>query len=173
MASAAEWAAAYARQANADFRMFQRLARESPIEACHKLLFLQMACEKLVKAHLCRKGTDPAELQSSHAYIAGTLPVILRQEAVALNFAGPKARAVWHHAKHLAHEIELLAPAVKRGGQRPDNCEYPWQDSDGNVRVPLDWSFHPSRLIELPAGRTFLKLIQSSVNRLLASDRKQ
>ena len=45
------------------------------IPQCHKLLLLQMACEKLAKAHLIKGGRDPNTLQSSHATVAGTLPV--------------------------------------------------------------------------------------------------
>lgn len=85
MATGDEWAAAYARQADADFQTFQKL-QDLPVPDCHRLLFLQMACEKLVKAHLCGPvGTDPVAVQTSHAYIAGTLPVVLRQQAVSEN----------------------------------------------------------------------------------------
>ena len=72
MAAGGEWSKGYARQADADLRTFEAL-QSSPLPECHKLQFLQMACEKLVKAHLCGKGTDPASLQKSHNYVAGTL----------------------------------------------------------------------------------------------------
>jgi hypothetical protein len=168
MATSLEWSNGYARQADADFKMFQQLELESSIEVCHKLQFLQMACEKLVKAHLCGEGTDPAKLQTSHAYIANTLPVILRQTAIALNFSGSHARWVLQHARHLAHEIEFLAPAVKRGGLRPDNCEYPWEGGNRELHVPLDWSFAPSQLLLIPAGRVFLKLIRFAITKLMS-----
>lgn len=106
-------------------------------------------------------------LQSSHGYVAATLPVVLRQQAVYVNFAGPYARWVLQHTKHLAQEIEVLAPAVKRGGQRPDNCEYPWEDELGILRVPLEWSFYPDQLLLIPAGRAFLKLVEGAISRLL------
>jgi hypothetical protein len=61
----------------------------------------------------------------------------------------------------------VLAPAVKRGGVRPDNCEYPWEDDAGLLHVPLDWSFYPAQLIIIPAGRTFLKLVRCAIERLL------
>ena len=166
MATSAEWATAYARQANADFTTFEAL-QPLAVPQCHKLQFLQMACEKLVKAHLCGVGTDPETLQQSHAYIAGRLPVVLRQQALFENLGRPKAKAVLKHAKHLAQEIELLAPSVKRGGQRLDNCEYPWQDGAGRLHTPLDWSFQPSLLVISPAGRTILKLIRRAIDRLL------
>ncbi len=164
MATAAVWARAYGRQAAADFVRFQALQPDPAVPECHKLQFLQMACEKLVKAHLCAEGTDPATVQSSHAYVAGKLPLVLRQTAVGLGFTGPQARTVLQHARHLAQEIELLAPAVKRGGVRPDNCEYPWVDGSGQIRVPLDWSFYPSQLLLTPAGRTILKLLRAAIS---------
>ena len=140
---------------------------DEDVEVCHSLQFLQMACEKLVKAHLCGTGSDPATAQTSHAYIAKTLPLILRQQATDLRFTGKKARAVLQHSKYLAEEIEILAPAVKRGEGRPDNCEYPWEDGVGKLHVPLEWSFIPAQLLDLPAGRTFLKLVREAINNLL------
>jgi len=166
MATSAEWAIGYARQADADFKAFGAV-QDLPIPECHRLLFLQMACEKLVKAHLCGQGKDPVHVQTSHAYIAVHLPIVLRQQAVFVNYRGKKATESLGHAKRLAQEIELLAPAVKRGGQRPDNCEYPWEDTAGTLHVPLDWSFLPSALIVMPAGCTMLKLIRGAIDRLL------
>lgn len=166
MATRAEWAIGYARQAAADFKTFESMQKLS-VPQCHKLQFLHMACEKLVKAHLCWRGTDPATLQVSHAYVADNLPIVLRQEATFVNFTRGQVREVFKHARHLAQEIDVLAPAVKRGGQRPDNCEYPWEDDDGTLHVPLDWSFQPGQLILIPAGRTILKLIRGAIDRLL------
>ena len=166
MGTSAEWSVGYARQADADFNTFKSI-QAMPVPPCHKLQFLQMACEKLVKVHLCGEGTDPKTLQSSHAYVATTLPVVLRQQAIFVNFQGGKAREALNHARHLAQEIDVLAPAVKRGGQRLDNCEYPWEDSGAVVRVPLDWTFLPSQLVVMPAGRTILKLIRGAIDRLL------
>jgi hypothetical protein len=167
MATPTEWSRGYARQARADLIQFERSQAAEHVEVCHKLQLLQMACEKLVKAHLCGEGTDPKRLQTSHAYVAGTLPVVLRQHAIAIGFRGKNARWVLQHAKHLAQEIEVLAPSVKRGGDRPDNCEYPWEDDVGRLHVPLDWSFYPARLIEIPAGRAFLKLVRGAIEALL------
>ena len=131
MATGAAWAKGYARQADADFKTFEVLLPLA-VPTCHKLLFLQMACEKLVKAYLCTDGTDPIALQTSHAYIARTLPVVIEQQAIVVGLGGAAARSALKHAKQLCQEIELLAPAVKRGGRRPDNCEYPWTDDAGS-----------------------------------------
>lgn len=167
MATAAEWATGYARQARADFDTFNALQPQGAIPDCHKLLFLQMTSEKLAKAHLCSGGHDPAPLQTSHAFVAAILPRVLRQELAILNPDRKHARDILKKAKQLAQEIELPAPAVTDEGRRPENCEYPWVDARGKLHVPLDWSFSPSQLLLLPAGRTFLRLVQLAINRLL------
>lgn len=158
------WAEAYRKQARADFATFQEL-QPLGVPTCHKLQFLQMACEKLVKAHLCEHGIDPATLQSSHAVIKKHLRTVLRQETVFLNWRSPEARNAMKHVNQLANEIELLAPAVRRGGQREDNCEYPWAAGADVVRSPIEWRFDVADLIAQPAGIKVLKLIRSALER--------
>jgi hypothetical protein len=164
MSDSEEWAKGFARQAQADFETWGRLQGLPETPECHRLLFLQMACEKLTKAHLCKAGSNPAAIQSSHAYVARNLPIIIRQQ---ISITNPKNAAwVLKHSEHLAREIEMLAPAVKRGGRRLDNCEYPWEDEGGRLHVPLDWTFTPSSLLMAPAGRTIIKLARDAINRL-------
>lgn len=167
MSTLADWITGYARQADADFATFQSLQGNSDIPQCHKLLFLQMACEKLCKAHLIAAGTEPALLQSSHAYIAGPLPTVIKQEIVLRTKDLKRMRPLLQAARHLAREIELLNPAVDRSGQRPDNCEYPWDDHHGILHCPLDWSFLPQHLLLMPSGSTVLKLIRLAIDRRL------
>lgn len=170
MATNAEWAVGYARQASADFATYLELRDISSIPACHPLQFLQMACEKLVKAHLIDGGTDPASLQTSHAYVAGTLPVVIRQQMPLSEIRTHDPRWIMAFTHLIAAEIEMLAPAVRRDGSRPDNCEYPWEDASGMLRVPLDWEFKPSRMLLAKAARTFLKLVFDAIERLQVED---
>ena len=65
MATADEWSVGYARQAAADFETFEFMQGQ-PVPECHKLQFLQMACEKLVKAYLCGQGAQPQQLVVSY-----------------------------------------------------------------------------------------------------------
>jgi hypothetical protein len=160
-----DWSKAYGRQAHADFDTWRLFQIHDAVPECHNLQFLQMACEKLTKAHLCSTSSNPKRLQASHAYIAKNLPIIIRQQIPHSSISLKNAAWLIHHSKHLAYEIELLAPAVERGGQRPDNCEYPWEDDQGNVHVPLDWTFAPSSLLTTPAGRTLVKLIRDAIDR--------
>jgi hypothetical protein len=111
MATNEEWAVGYARQAGADFATYQLLQRESrsQIPQCHKLHFLQMACEKLVKAHLIKGGADPKSLQSSHAYVEGTLPVVIRHQLILLGNPTHDSAGIMKHAHQISKEIDMLA----------------------------------------------------------------
>ena len=108
MATGAQWATAYARQADADFQTFQS-SQDLSIPECHRQLFLQMACEKRVRAHLCGRGTDPVDVRASHALYreesashtstTGGIRELPRRES--RREASP-SRIAWHD------EIELL-----------------------------------------------------------------
>jgi hypothetical protein len=127
-----------------------------------------MVCEKLTKAHLCKAGSRPLALHSSHAYTAKNLPTILREQLEIENAPSGTIRAVFHFARRLAREIELLAPAVDDGGRRPDNCEYPWEDRQGKLWIPADFSFFTEGLLLEPHGRTVLKLLRAAIQRLVS-----
>jgi hypothetical protein len=144
------------------------LEQLADVPACQHLHFLQMACEKLCKAHLCGQGTDPVQLQHSHAYIAGTLHGIAREQ-----FARLGGRRLKDHTtmltqiRHLAREIELLAPTVDDGGRRPQNCEYPWEDALG-VHVPAEYEFPNLDLLHGASGRLLLRLIPYAIEQIIA-----
>jgi hypothetical protein len=165
MALPAAWSRAYARQARADLGSRNLLIQHGAAESQH-LHFLQMACEKLCKAHLCHAGSDPKELQSSHAYIAKVLPIVVREQ-LAREGSG-KARWALRPIRHLAREIELLAPAVGDAGRRPDNCEYPWEDPAAPevVRVPVEHEFSQVKMLYEPAGRLLLKIVAKAIEGL-------
>jgi hypothetical protein len=162
-----EWVVAFARQADADFKAWQGYQQYPEVVECHKLLFLQMACEKLCKGYLVKNGAHVAAIEKSHAYIAKPLPVVIAAEIVFRKKNLAAMNWVMQHVRHLAREIELVNPALDANGKRPANCEYPWEVS-GQVFSPLDHSFGASRLIVAPAGREFLKLVRLAIDRLLA-----
>ena len=165
MATPLEWARGYARQAEADFRAWQAIEENENVHPCHRMLFLQMACEKLCKARLISGGTPPAALQTSHGYVANPLPLVIRAQ---LEFMGERlsARAgLLKLARHLAAEIEVMNPAVDRNGQRPDNCEYPWEDGALALHSPLDWDFNALHLLRDRFGPSFVKILQLAIDR--------
>jgi hypothetical protein len=134
-----QWARAYALQALSDLR-----AREALVQAnadkCHRLHFLQMAAERTCKAFLTA-ASGHQHVRKTHAYIAGTLPIIARQFYGILN--DKNSIRAWEIAEitRLSREIQLSAPACDDGERREDNSEYPWQDAQGNVRVPCEYGF--------------------------------
>ena len=173
MASYAEWRVAYAKQARADLQARERLIERPALPDCQQLHFLQMACEKICKAYLCGQGTDPQSLQASHAYVAGVLPVIARQQLSAqLGHSARDRSWVIRAIRKLARKIELLAPSVTAGGVQPDNCEYPWVAADGSVRVPAEHNFQFDLLYE-PAGRHLMKILYTAVDELAGSAQPQ
>lgn len=167
MGSMHAWILAYARQAEADYQAYLALQDQGQVHECQRLLFLQMPCEKLSKAHLISRGTPPDALQSSHGFIANPLPVLLRLEIEYWPKLRKRRRGLLVSCRHLAREIELLNPSINRNGQRPDNCEYPWIDNQGNVLSPLSWTFASTRLLLSADGKNLLKLIRLAIDRIL------
>ncbi len=163
------WSRAYAIQAQAD--LAARDAMLGPTVApCQHLHFLQMACEKISKAHRCLGGAGPETLMHSHGFAAKVLPQIgrelFRRSAFATNLDVGQVE-IEAIVRQFAREVDLLAPAVDDGGRRPDNCEYPWEDVEGHLHVPAENEFgslealHPHR-----AGTTFLKIIATAAAEL-------
>lgn len=167
MASSPQWPMAFAQQAKADLSSYELLVRHAAPE-CHRLQFLQMACEKLRKSHLSAGGA-PADSLRSHAYLSGTLPVILSKTYALLQPNRKNNHGLQAHLRRLANEIEALAPAVTHSGthDRRDDCEYPWEDSAGVVRALCHWAFPTARLLDRHHGRNFLKLVRIALERAL------
>ena len=166
-ASPAAWSRAYAIQAKEDLAAYETL-KGTDLANCQGLHFLQMACEKVAKAHECWGGADPVSLQSSHKGPERVIPIIAKQlyarEAIESQVSREKAiRAI----RDLAREIELLAPAVDDGRLRPENCEYPWEDDQGRLQVPAKHDFSKLSGLHLyPMGRTFLKVVAIAIEEL-------
>jgi hypothetical protein len=130
-----EWARSYALQALFDLRAREVLARAGT-EKCHRLHFLQMAAEKICKAHLTA-ANGHENVHRTHAYVENVLPVIAR------NFYGNQDIPTWQmrEIRRIAREIEVIAPACDAGNTREDNSEYPWVDGQGAIQTPCRHNF--------------------------------
>jgi hypothetical protein len=160
---------AFAKQAQSDLRARDALVL-SGSDDCHQLHYLQMACEKICKAHLCGSGSDPIDLESSHAYISRTLPLIIRHRlARQSRHDAPQRTWLISAVRALARRIELLAPAVRDGGRAPSNCEYPWEDAKGNVLIPAEFNFELDLLYQR-AGVYLLKSLPVIASELANED---
>jgi hypothetical protein len=161
-----EWARAFAKQAEADHIAYNALASRADVPECQSLHFLQMMCEKLAKAHLYNTGAVSPYTQASHAYVAKVLPIVLRTTYARANRRRPKPW-LFEQIRGLAREIELLAPSIDGGGQRPDNCEYPWEDRAGQIHTPSEHDFPELNMAFKPAGVEVLKLIPLAIRDVL------
>lgn len=164
MATPQDWTRAYALQARTDFECWNLLQTGSA-PLCQRLHFLQMACEKLSKAHMIHHGTAPGLVQARHNYTTTVLPAALEEQ---LRVVGQASQwpALQGYARRLAQEIDFLAPSVDDNGQRPDNCEYPWEDALGVLHSPLTHSFAVGRLLVTPRSLFLLKLVSNAIDRL-------
>ena len=153
------WSRAYARQAQADLEAREALLGAT-VPACQHLHFLQMACEKIAKAHRCLGGADPETLMHGHGFAAKVLPQVARELLRRSTFVADlqvKHVGIEAMVRQLAREVDLLAPAVDDDGRRPDNCEYPWEDAGGALHVPAEHGFGSLETLHRHrAGVTFL-----------------
>jgi hypothetical protein len=172
MTDSEEWAVAFAVQARSDLDAYSVLTRQEELPQCHRLHYLQMACEKASKAYELRYGTSSERTLTSHVVIAHNLPLIFRAYygdtfGKRLHRYSPLLEKV----KSLARDIELLAPAPADGMRRPDNSEYPWRDALGQTRIPALHRFPVADDLDAPAGRALLKVLTTAINDLLPATR--
>jgi len=135
-----DWKSAYARQARADYAMFLSLesAQRVPALRCHALHFLQMATEKLAKAHLTNGREPPPAI---HQAFLRFLRDVARVDPNIRAGLGMRNRE--SHLRYLkslepiARQIEALAPKADRKSENP---EYPWE-SGGAIIAPAEHGF--------------------------------
>lgn len=108
-------------------------------------------------------GIDPISIQSSHAYTAKNLALAVQTRLRSQSLTKKRLAAIVRHVKHLAREIELLSPAVDAGGQRLDNCEYPWLLNNGSIRVPAEHRFLLVELLKQANSRSALRMIEDAI----------
>jgi hypothetical protein len=166
-----QWRRGFAVQALADLGTYGLLSRQpaGAVPKCHRLQFLQMACEKLVKAHLFETGAVPASALASHAVIAKHLPRIVNEY-----YRRQTGHSMPHHlyqqVRSVSREIELLAPAVDDAGRQPANCEYPWVDAAcSRIFVPAEYEFRNLDLPREPAIRLILKVLPVAIDALASA----
>lgn len=152
------WSRAFARQARTDFDAREWLLENSGLPQCHQLHYLQMAMEKTAKARLIAGGANPDSLQSSHAYIAKVVPLIVRDGLS--RTPGAKAEWIVQAVRRLARRVELLHPQVDDAGAVPANCEYPWRDARGEICIPANHDFSLN-LHQEKCAVTMLKEVRS------------
>jgi hypothetical protein len=160
------WAQAYITQARSDWALFERLQALVDVAPCHRLHYLQMACEKLAKAYRFRDtGTLPSSLLTQHVGFAKFLNSFLLSPQIRERFDGKleQLRANQRECNRIAREVEQLAPAVDRGNS-PQNAEYPWWDGE-RIITPCQYDYPNLSLLREKGGRAFLKWVREALER--------
>ena len=152
------WADAFILQARSDWQLYEHLKR-SNFPDCHALHYLQMATEKLAKAYVLVYAKDVDSVTSSHRALTGFLRNVSRNKQLQneMEMGAKQLQAYVRKILPLAYEIENMAPALARGAPNP---EYPWQDPQGSLQVPVNYDFPTNSALLRPAGHDFLKLVR-------------
>jgi len=146
-----DWSRAYAKQGASDLSVYKFLsAPGANISDCHRLHYLQMAGEKVAKAYQFRHTQKRLEdLLSNHVALPEFINLYCQSGAMKAKYAGREEQlgVDRRDLRHLAQEIEKLAPAVDRL-RSPMNAEYPWTNGVALVvptehAYPLVQSFSP------------------------------
>lgn len=156
---------AFARQASSDFDA-RDVVLGAALPQCHQLHYLQMAMEKAAKAHLLENRSDPDDVQSSHGYTAKVIPIIVRDGLSRIG--GKKDGWVMDAVHQFAKKINRLHPGIE-SQTFPSNCEYPWEDAQGNFIAPADHDFGLKFLNE-PAAVKMLKVVKARLMEIMGSE---
>lgn len=160
-----EWAVAYACQARSDWDVFCRMDALQDLPFCHRLHYLQMACEKISKAYRARDtGIAVEDVTTHHVGFEKFVKAFFLSPQVKQGFAGrdQQRQVSSQDARRIAAQVEKLAPAVDRKAN-PGNAEYPWEDG-GRLVVPCEHDFPNLALLKEPGGRAFLKLVGQAMD---------
>lgn len=109
------------------------------VPLCQRLHYLQMTTEKLAKGFRTAPDADEPH-PYTHKVFRDFLELALGNRQIQARF-GKSRRAyrdfIQFTAKPLAEAIQNLSPE----GDAHPNPEYPWDDTQGSVVSPLDYSF--------------------------------
>jgi hypothetical protein len=114
------WQIAFLKQARTDWEAYQRTL-PAVWSTCHRLLFLQMASEKLAKAVLIASHSTLGTITQSHAAFVMFMRVAGNNQKLqkALGMKKAQQRAQFKALLPLAYEVERLAPTLAQSGPNP------------------------------------------------------
>jgi len=165
----------FARQAESDIDMFEIIRDQASVPGCQKLHFVQMAFEKIVKAHMY-KSVDERILV--HTVVEKHFPIIFRTYWARTNPRTPIHPPLFHNIEQLCHKIDMLCPAKPKPykSQFPTeydpNCEYPWIFLNGSVqevKSPLDYLFILAAMFRSPEFIELIKCLRDVIRQAMSS----
>ena len=134
----------------------------SDVAICHRLHYLQMASEKLVKSYQVL-GSDEAP-KKSHAGLIMFLKTLQSNPSIRKRLGfGDKHLQFRNYIGQLmpvAKAIEQLAPSL--GDESDVNAEYPWLSLDGMVVYPASYGFKNFQIFQVARFVAFLERLVAS-----------
>lgn len=131
--------------------------------ACHWIHFLQMATEKMARAHAMDPNSNeqPARTHGGFFLLIRTGLANERWQG-RLGYAGQSKqyKAILKRLRPLAQQTENMAPALAE--DRP-NPEYPWESPQAKVTAPADYGF-PNFTAAGSALPQLLNMVQKILN---------
>lgn len=162
-----KWSRAYAIQAAADWKAYEVLCQAGQdLPKCERLHLLQMACEKLCKAHLMMDGKSGFN-PKTHQCIRKVLPAVIRHHLKPKGSIRKQLKngsgSIVELAGTLAPNIESLAPL----SDGHPNSEYPWQDGDSKIWIPAEHDFQALEDLRKPNGIELVKALKSATHGII------
>lgn len=145
------WSDGFAEQAASDLEVYEQLASGS-LPQSHRLHYLQMWLEKICKAYIYKANMD--SLKGTHNVVAKVLPRLIDDQWRRLSAGKQPGMA---EIRKICREIDLLHPQVDDDNRKPENVEYPWMGSSGEIEVPALSKFALAGRLYSNAGRQLLK----------------
>lgn len=163
--ASAAWSSAFLKQARGEWQAWTVLRGRDDVAACVQLHMLQMATEKLAKAHLLRFGTLGIEDVRTHVVFEKCIGIVLsaRMRRLFPGLTGLQLKRLKVRIMGVASAVEALHPQISASGE---NVEYPWVRG-GTVVAPVDTTFgEVRRLLAGPEGIRFLKVVEATFSEL-------
>jgi hypothetical protein len=124
--------AALREQAKSDFRIYLMLSDQPLVEPCHKMHYLMMACEKLMKS---------CDDSFKEVHEIADMFMLSRFHLLGKNYRGK--RQALRNGRAVLHRVATQFDAWVPKGNQPSrkNPEYPYL-KDGDYVAPCTQSFH-------------------------------
>ncbi len=151
-----DWSSAHLTQAYYDYRMFLRINNDE-VEDAQKIYFLQKMSEKAAQSYLTDGSSPPAkDHQSMLRFIRAVKTDQLLKTRIARRMKVRDFLKKVSRIEAFAKELHRLIPL----NEQTANCEYPWKDRDGIIRVPSETRFHILRPEQAPLLRKYMALFE-------------
>jgi hypothetical protein len=129
------WSTAFRKQAQSDFELYLLINKDPKVPMCHHLHYLQMALEKIAKAHY--HGKPP---QSHYKVVDYMLQKIGETDLLAKRYGWTSKTQFKNAVARIRPMLDLLQSLVPQQDEEKVNAEYPWRGSEGVV-VPCEYDY--------------------------------